>query len=152
VRDVAGVPYLALAPIGGELLAERLKDNPLSPRLAISLTRQLAETLLHAHERGVIHGSLRPEVVWITADSQARLTGFGCPVRSEEIDSDMVGAYAGYLAPEQSGGRGAIGRATDTYGLGALFYAMLTGSPPHQSVIVAETCRQIRSQVPVAPS
>ena len=152
VGDVAGVPYVALAPVAGELLSERLKANPLPPRLAVSLTRQLAETLLHAHERDVIHGALRPEVIWITNDGQARLTGFGCTIQFESIDADMIAEYAGYLAPEQAGARGAVGPATDTYGLGALLYAMVTGGPPHQGANVAETCRLVRAQTPVGPS
>jgi serine/threonine protein kinase len=152
VGDVAGVPYIALAPVEGQLLSERLKSNPLPPRLATNLTRQLAEALQHAHERKITHGSLRPEVVWLTRDGQARLAGFGCPIQFEQIDEEMVAPHVGYLAPEQAGGRGAVGRATDLYGLGALLYAMVTGVPPHQGVNVAETLRFIRTHTPVAPS
>lgn len=150
--EAAGAPYLAMPPIDGTQLAERLKTSALPPRLAIDLARQLAEALSHAHERGVFHGSLRPEAVWVTRDGQARLTGFGCPIHFEELDTKAVTASAGYLAPEQAGGRGAVGRATDIYGLGALLYAMTTGVPPHQGATVAETCRMIRSQPPLKPT
>ena len=152
VGEAAGARSLALAPVEGELLAERLKAGPLRPRLAVDLTRQLAEALAHVHERGLLHGALRPEVVWLTRDGQVRLSGFGCPLRFEEIDPVAVADFAGYLAPEQAGGRGSVGRATDVYGLGALLYALLTGGPPHQGATPSETFRLIRSQVPVKPS
>src|SRR5439155_10581101 len=75
-----------------------------------------------------------------------------CPVRFEEIDAKAVAGSAGYLAPEQAGGRGAVGRNTDVYGLGAILYAMLTGVPPHRAATLDETFRLIRESPPVAPS
>ena len=69
--EAGGNPYLALAPVDGTRLAERLKDSALPPRLAVDLIRQLAEALLHAHERNLLHGSLRPEAVWVTREGQA---------------------------------------------------------------------------------
>ena len=152
VGDVGGAPYLALAFSDGELLSERLKAGPLKPRLAVDLTRQLAEALLYAHEHALVHGALRPEVVWLTRDKQARLAGFGAPLRFEEIDLEETAGFAGFLAPEQAGGRGSVRKATDVYGLGALFYAMLTGSPPHRGATPSETFRLIRSQPPPRPS
>jgi serine/threonine protein kinase len=150
--EVGGAAYLALAPIDGTQLAERLKNSALPPKLAIDLTRQLAEALIYAHEHGFIHAAMRPEVVWITRDGQVRLTGFGCPIHFEELDADSSSGSAGYLAPEQAGGRGAVGKATDMYGLGAVLFAMITGGPPHQGATVAETCRMIRSQASIRPS
>src|SRR5262249_10801830 len=65
---VGGAPYLAQAPVEGEPLTERLKGGAVPPRLALDLTRQLAEAVAHAHDRHVLHGSLRPEAVWLTRD------------------------------------------------------------------------------------
>src|SRR5580698_934362 len=84
VGEAAGSPYLAQAPIDGERLSERLKEGAMRPRLALDLLRQMAEAVAHAHDRGVLHGSLRPEVVWITRDGQARLGNFGCPIQFED--------------------------------------------------------------------
>src|SRR5262249_31759473 len=147
-----GRPYLAMAHVGGQRLIHRLRSGPLRWALAADLTRQLATALGHAQERGTVHGALRPDVVWITADGQARLAGFGSPVRFEEIDVKAIASFAGYLSPEQAGGRGGVSRNTDVYGIGALFYAMLTGVPPHQASETDGTLRLIRSTPPVAPS
>jgi hypothetical protein len=152
VGDSSGSAYLALAPVEGERLSDRLKQGAMRPRLALDLLRQLAEAVAHAHDRGVIHGSLRPEIVWITRDGQARLSGFGCPIQFEELDEKTIVGDAGYLAPEQAGMRGAVGRATDVYGLGALLYAMATGGPPHRAATVDETLRLIRGRRAVRPS
>jgi hypothetical protein len=150
--EVSGTPYLAQAPVDGESLAERLRSGAVPPRLALDLARQMAEAVAYAHDRHVLHGSLRPEAVWLTRDGHVLLAGFGCPVLFEEMDDGAVANWTGFLAPEQAGARGAVGKSTDVYGLGALLYAMTTGVAPHRGATVAETCRLIRSRPAVRPS
>ena len=147
-----GIPYLVMAGIDGELLSERLKFGPLPSELAVDLALQLAETLADVHEKGLIHGGLRPAAIWITANRHARLGGFGQVIQYDAADLDALAAFAGYLAPEQAGSRGVVGRNTDVYGLGAILYAMLTGRPPHRGASVENTFQAIRQGGPVEPS
>jgi hypothetical protein len=152
VGSRGGIPFLVMTSIDGELLAERLKFGPLPSMLAVDLVRQLAETLAHAHEKGVTHGGLRPGAIWITADRQIRLGGFGQLIQYDAADLDALCSFAGYLAPEQAGLRGVVGKHTDLYGMGAILYAMLTGRPPHQGPTVEATFQSIRHESPIEPS
>lgn len=152
VGNRGGIPYLVMTSIDGELLAERLKFGPLPSMLAVDLVRQLAETLAHAHDKGVTHGGLRPGAIWITSDRQARLGGFGQLIQYDAADLDALSSFAGYLAPEQAGLRGVFGKNTDLYGLGAILYAMLAGRPPHQAPTVEATFQLIRQGAPTQPS
>ena len=57
-----------------------------------------------------------------------------------------------YMSPEQAAGhRGSITTATDVYGLGAIFYAMLTGHAPFGGDSVIETLDAVRTRPPRAP-
>jgi serine/threonine protein kinase len=147
-----GTPFLVMAGIEGEPLSERLNFGPLPSRLAAELVRQLADTLAHAHDKGVIHGSLRPGAVWVTAGQQIRLCGFGQIIHYDTADLGALTSFVGYLAPEQAGARGVVGKNTDVYGLGAILFAMLTGRPPHRAATVKQTFSAIRQRITVEPS
>ncbi len=110
-----GTPFLVMTAIKGELLSERLKFGPLPAKLAVDLLRQLAEIVSHAHEIGIVHGGIRPSAIWITADRQARLGGFGQSVQYDAADLTALGSFAGFLAPEQAGARGVLSKNTDVY-------------------------------------
>ena len=152
VGAFGGTPFLAMETVDGELLSERLEFGPLPPRQAAEITIQLAETLLHAHEKNVVHGCLRPEAVWITADQKVRVCGFGQVIRLDTTDAGEPATFVRYLAPEQAGGGGVVGKQADIYGLGAVLYSMLTGRSPHQRSTLEGTLRAIRQSTPVAPS
>ena len=59
-------PYLASERLEGETLVTRLATGPLPLEEAFQLFEQLGEALAALHARGLYHGDLRPENVFLT--------------------------------------------------------------------------------------
>ncbi|MGE0711719.1 MAG: protein kinase [Planctomycetota bacterium] len=150
--------WLAMELIEGEPLDRRLKlRGPLPAREAAALIRDLARGLAHAHARGVLHRDIKPGNVLVRAsDGQPLLADFGLARRldvSQHLtQTGAVLGTPGYLAPEQCGQGSGYGPATDVYGLGALLYALLTGSPPCTGTTLIATLANVLEVAPRPPS
>ncbi|MBI4613268.1 MAG: serine/threonine protein kinase, partial [Planctomycetes bacterium] len=111
-----------------------LSRGPLSPREAVELLLPLVRAVAHAHERGIVHRDLKPANVLIDRSGQPKLTDFGLARRANDTRLTQSGAALGtpaYMAPEQAEGiPSAVGERTDVYGLGAILYEALVGTPP----------------------
>jgi tRNA A-37 threonylcarbamoyl transferase component Bud32 len=143
-----GRPYLSLEYVDGGSLAEQTKGAPWPPRKAAALTAVLADALEHAHRHDIVHRDLKPANILLTSDGTPKIADFGL-ARSLQADGagltqpgDRLGTPA-YMTPEQAEGRsGAVGRETDVFGLGAILYECLTGSPPYQGGTVRQVVEQ----------
>ena len=157
-----GAPYLVLEWVEGESLEARLeREGPLAPREAAELVRSLALTLAYCHQRGVLHRDLKPQNVLLRAGSgEPLLVDFGLTRLLLEEEGQVSRATRtgqflgtpGWWAPEMARGELlAVGPRSDVYGLGALLYGALTGSPPHQGSSLLELLRAVE-QDPAPPS
>ncbi len=148
--------YFSMKLVAGESLDKVLKDFAGDLRRTARLVVTVAGAIHHAHQRGILHRDLKPANILVDAEGQPHVTDFGL---AKQIDGDseltQTGAVLGtptYMAPEQtSAKRGAITTATDVYGLGAIFYALLTGRGPFGGTTVLETLDQVRQQSPEPP-
>lgn len=115
-------------------LHERTGGLPTDEREAAQLVRKLAVAVqkAHDHPRKLIHQDLKPSNVLIMPDGEAKVADFGLFHSAQAGASPTPGRVVGtpgWLAPEQARGEPPT-FATDVWGLGAILYFLLCGSPP----------------------
>ncbi|HMF15833.1 MAG TPA: protein kinase, partial [Gemmataceae bacterium] len=100
------------------------------------IAAQLAEGLAHAHERGVVHGDLKPTNILLGNDGLPMLLDFNLSeeLRSPGEDSNLAGTLP-YMSPEHldafQGGRQPVDARSDIFSLGVILYEMLTARLPY---------------------
>ena len=159
VGDCEGQPFFSMRFIEGGSLAQRIADpaRPLPHRDAANLLAKLARAVHYAHQRGILHRDIKPGNILLDAQGEPHLTDFGL-ARLVEKDSTLTHTMAmlgtpSYMSPEQARGAAKeLTTAVDVYGLGAVFYELLTGQPPFAGGSTIETVRQVLDKEPRRPS
>src|SRR5256886_8517879 len=145
--------YFSMKFVEGGQLDEVVTHTPMSFRQAAELIAKMARTVHHAHEHGILHRDIKPGNILLDAKGEPHLTDFGL-ARLVETESTLtrtmeVLGTPSYMAPEQARGQNEqLTRATDVYGLGAVFYQLLTGHPPFAGGTTYETIRLLLETEP----
>jgi len=105
----------------------------------------------------VLHRDIKPSNILLDAKGEPHLTDFGLAklVQKESTltHTNAVMGTPAYMSPEQARGETKdVTTAADVYGLGAVLYETLTGSPPFAGGTSMETIRQVLDQEPRRPS
>src|SRR2546430_7540659 len=144
---------LVLDLVNGQDLRRRLRvDGPLPPAVAADVVAQVADPLAYLHERGIVHGDIKPGNILVPVDgSPVRLTDFGVARRIAGSRSRATHATPEYVAPEVIGGT-PPSASTDVYALGIVLYELLCGRSPFRGGAASEVLYRHISCVPVAPA
>ncbi len=147
-----GRPYFAMKLIDGATLASMLDGRGESaPTLEmVEIFEKVCQTIAHAHERGVIHGDLKPQNIMVGEFGEVQVMDWGfAKARKgaqhesvgdalashddrEDAASTRIGGTPAYMAPEQVHGSPVdVSSRTDVFGLGAILCEILTGAPPY---------------------
>src|SRR5438067_9642341 len=142
--------------VEGGQLDEVIKREPMPIRRAIELIAKVARTVHYAHEHGILHRDIKPGNILLDGKGEPHLTDFGLArlVESESTVTrtmEVIGTPS-YMAPEQgAGNNAAVGSATDVYGIGAVFYQLVTGHPPFAGGTTYETIKLLLDTEPRQP-
>jgi len=156
VGERDGCCYFSMKFVEGGQLDEAVKRTPMPIRPAAELMAKVARTVHYAHEHGILHRDIKPGNILLDAKGEPHLTDFGL-ARLVESESSVthtleVLGTPSYMAPEQAAGNNAgLSSATDVYGLGAVFYQLLTGHPPFAGGTTFETVRLVLDTEPRQP-
>src|SRR5437764_11630255 len=156
IRERGGYCYFSMHVVEGGQLDEVATNRPMPIRRAAELIAKLARTVHYAHEHGILHRDIKPGNVLLDRNGEPHLTDFGL-ARLVETESTVtrtmeVLGTPSYMAPEQAvGNNSRLTSATDVYGLGAVFYQLLTGHPPFAGGTTYETVRLVLETEPRQP-
>ena len=123
-------PYYVMEFLERGSLENHLSEGPLEPAEAVRIIRSVCQALVHAHGRGVLHCDLKPANILLDDSFEPRLCDFGQSRLSHEQNPALGTLF--YMAPEQADLKAVPDARWDVYALGALFYHLLTGAPPHR--------------------
>jgi eukaryotic-like serine/threonine-protein kinase len=122
-------PFIAMEYLSGGTLAARMHEG-MTSLAALRLASQIARALDAIHAHGIVHRDLKPQNIMFRETGRPVIVDFGL-ARDLDSTTDLtrhgqVMATPRYMSPEQCMGLPADARS-DLYGLGAIFYEMLTG-------------------------
>jgi serine/threonine-protein kinase len=139
-----GIQFLAMEFVDGETLTARLKRNggKLLEKEALSITRDIARGLAHAHVAGIVHRDIKPDNILLGKDGAVKLSDFGTAKSFLDEDSlSRTGQVIGtpnYISPEQVRADKNIDHRADLYSLGGTLYHVLTGRLPFHAPSVMQ--------------
>ena len=152
-----GRHFLSMRLVEGITLSQRLAEGPLQPEEAAALIRKIAEAMTYAHEHGVVHRDLKPANVLLDRSGEPMVTDFGL-AKNLNADANLTATgqilgTPGFMAPEQAKGDCTANQPiVDVYGIGAILYAMCTGSAPFQATNQIDVVIQVLDREPQLPS
>ena len=147
VESWRGRPFLVVEFLAGGTLEDRLRDGPLAPAQAVSVVARLADALAALHEKGCLHGDVKPSNIGFTAEGSPKLLDFG--VAHAVDDAAMLGGTLPYLSPEVLAGRPAE-EADDVWSLCVVLDEMVSGRHPFAGGSLTQVRTRIRRQRLVA--
>src|SRR5438876_4890324 len=156
VGEREGTCYFSMGFIEGDQLDAVVRRELMSVRRAAELIAKVARTVHYAHEHHILHRDIKPGNILLDRQGEPHLTDFGL-ARLVETESTVtrtmeVLGTPSYMAPEQAvGNNAAVSSVTDVYGLGAVFYQLLTGHPPFAGGTTFETIKLLLDTEPRQP-
>ena len=129
--------FIVMQYVPGKTLKRVIGSKPVKLESVLSIGLQIADALVAAHAKGIVHRDIKSSNVMITPRGHAKVLDFGLAKLMAEKgraseDLTRQGAPLGtpsYMSPEQARGERSDHR-TDIYSFGIVLYEMATGGLP----------------------
>jgi eukaryotic-like serine/threonine-protein kinase len=162
-RTPDGTFYYAMEYLDGWSLDDLVASHgPLPAGRVIHILAQVCGALAEAHAAGLIHRDIKPANILVcerggVADV-AKVLDFGlvkaidAPASASTTTTNQLLGTPLYMSPEAIKNPDGMDARSDLYGLGAVAYYLLTGSPPFEGDSIVEVCGHHLHTRPEPPS
>ena len=162
LEQIGNVACVVMELVEGETLADKLKNGPLPLDEALEISKQIADALAAAHERGIVYRDLNPANIKLLPNGTVKVLAFdlaktlgSCSSESDlstlptkmygSVDA-VVGTVA-YMSPEQAQGK-EVDTRTDIWAFGCVLYEMLTAKRAFDGETVNDMLAKIDTSEP----
>jgi tetratricopeptide (TPR) repeat protein/TolB-like protein/tRNA A-37 threonylcarbamoyl transferase component Bud32 len=158
VIEEQGEIFLIMEYVEGTPLRAMMQAGSFATEEFFKVAAQGLEGLNAAHEKGILHGDIKPENIMLTKEGRVKVLDFGVARRftlgnsneatmtAATLSTNMSGTPA-YMAPEVLMQRPYDGRA-DLFSMGLVCYEMLGGAQPFETDSIAGTLGAVLHTVP----
>jgi tRNA A-37 threonylcarbamoyl transferase component Bud32 len=163
VDESDGHTFICMQYVAGETLETLIKHKSLDLGEILGISIQVADALVEAHARGIIHRDIKPGKIMITQRGSVKVMDFGLakpfqPEGANQSEAETVrlistqGTVIGtlpYMSPEQVRGDALDGRS-DIFSFGVVLYELLSGLQLFAQKSTAATAAAILTSTPLA--
>ena len=145
------IAFFTMEFLNGALLSQVLiarKTIALARPYALAIMRDVGAALAHAHSRGIVHGDINPQNIFITNGGELRVLDFGASHKilrdgwtaGRESVREPV-ATPGYASCQLLEGQYPDAR-DDVFAFACVAYVLLSGKHPFPNCTAVEACAQ----------
>jgi tRNA A-37 threonylcarbamoyl transferase component Bud32/dienelactone hydrolase len=150
IEEADGELFIVMELVDGQELKEKTAEGPLPLGDAIRIARQIADGLLAAHRKAIIHRDIKSSNIMITRAGSVKIMDFGLARVGEGAQvtkADSTVGTAAYMSPEQARGE-AVDHRSDLWSFGVVLYEMLAGRLPFETRYEHATIYSILNETP----
>src|SRR6266513_569330 len=96
LEQIGSTGCIVMELVEGETLADKLKNGPLPLDEVLEISKQIADALAGAHEKGIVHRDLKPANIKITPNGTVKVLDFGlAKVSAGGATPDLTHSHVG---------------------------------------------------------
>jgi serine/threonine protein kinase len=134
-----GRRFIAMEYVEAKQFSDWRRQGSITLRQQITVLRDTAMAVDHAHRHGIIHRDLKPANILVDRKNHPHVADFGLAKRTNQsatlslTSSGMVMGTPAYMSPEQAQGTKEIDLRADLWAMGIMLYEILTGRVPFEA-------------------
>jgi CheY-like chemotaxis protein len=150
-----GVCFLTMEFVEGITVRDLIdRRGALQAPSALAIGTQLADSLVVAHEQGVIHRDIKPQNLLLDDEGVLKVMDFGVARLAERsstlTEAGLIVGTPAYMPPEQLLSE-TVDARSDLYAVGVVLYECLTGRLPFEAGTPVSLIAKLLSQEPTPP-